>query len=75
MVPFATVGFEGVTLIDVRVSPATVRVVEPDIVPSTALIVVDPAPIEVARPFEPAALLIAATAVRADCQVTLEVRF
>ena len=52
----------------------TVSVVLPDFPPSVAVIVIDPAAIDVAKPLMPAALLTAATAVSDDCQVTDPVR-
>lgn len=48
----------------------TVRVVEPDMLPDTALIVVDPAAAEVATPVE----FIVATAVSDELHVTEEVK-
>jgi hypothetical protein len=49
----------------------TVRVVEPCTLPSAAWMVLEPAPTDVAKPFEPAALLMVATLVVAEVQVTL----
>lgn len=43
-------GFAGVTLIDESVAAVTVRVVEPEIAPETAVIVVVPAPTVEASP-------------------------
>ena len=59
---------------DTSVAEVTVNVVDPDIPPDVALIVVDPAAAEVARPLEPAALLMAATPVADEFQVTAVVR-
>ncbi len=55
--------------------PITVSVVVPEMLPDAALIVDDPAATPVARPFEPAALLIVAAAVLDELQVTAAVRF
>lgn len=55
---------------ETRVAGVTVRVVEPDMLPDTALIVVDPAAAEVATPVE----FIVATAVSDELHVTEEVK-
>ena len=68
-------GLVGVIAMDTSVAEVTVRVVDPDIFPDVAVIVVEPAATEVANPFETAALLIAATAVFDELQVTIVVRF
>ena len=47
----------------------------PEMLPDMALIVLEPAAMPVARPFEPAALLMVATAVFDELQVTAAVRF
>jgi hypothetical protein len=73
--PWEIDGFCGVTAIDTSVAAFTVSDVEPDILPDVAVIVVDPAATEVARPFEPVALLIDATPVLDELQVTVVVRF
>ena len=52
----------------------TVKGVDPEILPDAALIVVCPAATEVASPLEPAALLMVATAVLDELQVTEAVR-
>jgi len=52
----------------------TVKVVDPEMLPDTAVIVVDPATAGVANPLEPAALLIVATPVLDELQVTTAVR-
>jgi hypothetical protein len=66
----------GVTEIDTSVAAVTVRGVEPDTLPSVAEIVVTPTPpVEVAKPYEPEALLIEAAAVLEELQVTATVRF
>lgn len=74
--PFAILGFVGVTEIDTRVAAVTVRVAEPliPLAASVAVMVTDPAAMDVARPFEPPALLIVATAVLKEFQVTAELR-
>jgi len=54
--------------------PVTVSVAVPDTFPDTQVIVVAPKPTAVANPFDPAALLIVATPVLADIQVTDAVR-
>ena len=59
----------GVTAIETRAAGVTVSVVLPDTPPDTALIVVEPAAVTSRKPFEPAALLIVATAVLDELQV------
>ena len=71
----AMLGFVGVTARDTSVAGVTVRVVEPAMLPDVAVIVVEPTATEVARPLEPAALLIVAMAVLDELQVTAAVRF
>lgn len=73
--PFARVAPVGETFIETSVAAFTVRVVDPEMLPKAALIVVVPVATEVANPFEPAALLIVATPVLEELQVTLFVRF
>ncbi len=68
-------GLTGVTAIDVSVAAVTVRVVDRDMLPDVALIVVEPVATAVANPLEPAALLIVATSVLDELQVTAVVRF
>lgn len=75
MVPFGALVFGGVTPIDTNVAGVTVSVAEPETPPSVAPMVVEPWPVELARPFEPAALLMVATAALEELQVTCEVRF
>jgi hypothetical protein len=65
----------GVTRMDSRTAGVTVSFVEAEMLPDVALIVVAPTPREVASPFEPAALLIVATVVAEEFQVTDDVRF
>ena len=68
-------GLAGVIDIDTSVAEVTVSVADPDILPDVALIVVEPAATDVANPLEPAALLMAATVVNDELQVTAVVRF
>jgi hypothetical protein len=68
-------GLAGVTVMDTSVAAVTVSVVDPDILPDVAVIVVEPAATEVASPLEPAALLMVATPAVDDFQVTPVVRF
>ena len=75
VVPLAIEADTGVTDIDESVAAVTVRVVEPEMLPDVALIVVVPVATDVARPLEPAALLIVATAVLEELQVADAVRF
>ena len=70
----AMLGLVGVTARDTSDAGVTVRVVEPEILPDVAVIVAEPAATEVARPLEPAVLLIVAAAVLDDFQVTAAVR-
>jgi len=65
----------GVTAIDTRVAGVTVSGAEPETLPKVALTVLDPCPTEVARPYEPDALLTVATAVEDEFQVTCELIF
>jgi len=60
---------------ETSVAAVTVRVVEFDMPPDVAVIVVVPAATGVANPSEPAALLIVATPVVDELQVTVVVRF
>jgi hypothetical protein len=75
VVPDAILGLTGVIAIETSVAEVTVRVVEPDILPDVAEIVVEPAFTEVANPLEPPALLIAATPAFDEFQVIAVVRF
>jgi len=68
-------GLVGVTAMDASVAGVTVRVVNPDMLPDVAVIVVDPADTVVASPLEPAALLIVAKGVEEEVQVIKAVRF
>jgi hypothetical protein len=65
----------GVTLINCRVAEVTVKVVLPDTAPDVAVIELLPAVSPLAKPFEPAALLIVATVVLAEDHVTAVVMF
>jgi len=71
----AILGLVGVTDIDTSVAEVTASEVDPDILPDVAVIVVEPAATDVALPLEPAALLMAATVVDDDFQVTDVVTF
>jgi hypothetical protein len=68
-------GLAGVTDMDTRVAGVTIRVVDPEILPDVAVIVVEPAASALANPLEPAALLMVPTAVVAEPQVTAVVKF
>jgi hypothetical protein len=59
---------------DTSVACVTVKVVDPDMLPDFAVIIVDPVATGVADPLEPAALLIVATPVLDELQVTAVVR-
>ena len=71
----AMLGLAGVTAMETSAVAVMVRVVEPEMLPDVARIVVDPAAADLARPLEPAALLIVAAAVLEELQVTAAVRF
>lgn len=73
VVPGAMLGFVGFTAIDTSVAEVAVSEVEPDMLPDVAVIVVEPVATKVANPLEPAALLMAATAVADELQVTVVV--
>ncbi len=73
--PVAIDGLAGVTAIDTRVAVVTVSAVEPEMLPSVARIVVDPAATDAAKPFVPAELLIVAIPVLEELQVTEVVTF
>ena len=68
-------GFNGVTVIDASVAAVTVSDVDPETLPSVAEILVEPTLAELARPFEPPALLIVATAELDESKVAAAVRF
>lgn len=65
---------EGETAIETKLAGFTVRVVDAEMLPDAAVIFVDPAATDVASPSEPAALLIVATAVFEEVQLTEAVR-
>ena len=74
--PFAIPGLGGVTWIDTSVAGVTVRVTVGDTTrPEEALMLLDPTPTAVPRPFEFAALLTVAAAELDDDHVTADVRF
>ena len=75
VVPVAMLGLAGVTAMETSVAAVTVMVVEPAMLPDVAVTVVEPVATGVARPLEPVALLIAATPVLEELQVTDAVRF
>jgi hypothetical protein len=74
VVPLAMPGLVGVTARDTSVAGVTVRVVEAVMLPDAAVIVVEPAAVDVATPLNPAVLLTLATAVADELQVTDLVR-
>jgi len=67
-------GFVGVIARDTSVAEVTVTVVEPEMLPEVAVIVAEPAALEVVNPFAPAVLLTAATDPFDETQVTDVVR-
>ena len=73
MLPKAIEAPAGVTAIDTN-DGLTVRVVDPEIDPEVALIVVVPLATALARPIDPATLLMVATVVFVELQVTDWVR-
>ena len=76
VVPIAVLGFSGLTAMDRRSGAGgTDRVVEPETFPDAAVIVVVPAAKAVAVPLEPVLLLMEATDVTDELQVTDVVRF
>lgn len=60
---------------ETSVAGVTVNVVDPEVPPNIAVIVVEPAVTDVDRPLEPAALLMVATPAVNEFQVTDVVRF
>ena len=72
--PFPMVELPGVTAMDTSVAGVTISVVDPETLPIAAVIVVEPAAIDVAKPLEPATLLMAATPAVDDVQATAAVR-
>ena len=69
-VPSAMLGLGGSTAIDSSVAAVTVNVVEPEMLPSVAVIVLLPTATGVAKPLEFAALLIVAVTVLEELQIT-----
>jgi len=74
VVPRAILGLAGVIAIETSVAAVTVNVVDPEIAPDVAEMVVEPVATEVANPFEPAALLMVATDDADELHVTVVVR-
>ena len=71
VVPRAMLGVGGVTAIETSMAADTVRVIDGEVMPpNAAVIALVPVATEVAIPLEPVALLIVATDVVADAQVT-----
>jgi hypothetical protein len=68
-------GLFGVIATETSVAGVMVSVVDPEMLPDVALIVVEPAATDVASPLDPAALLIVATLVLEELQVADAVRF
>jgi len=75
VVPSAILGLVGVIAAEDSVAAVTVSVVDPDTAPNAAEMVVEPVAIEVANPFEPAALLMVATDDADELHATVVVRF
>ena len=73
-VPFAMLVFVGVTAMDKSVAAVTERVVDPNILPNAAVMVVLPVATLVAKPALPAALDTAATEGFVEDQVAVAVR-
>jgi hypothetical protein len=73
VVPSTMLGLTGVIAMDTSVAEVTVNVVDPDVLPNVAVIVVEPADADVASPLE-TALLMAATPAADELQVTDAVR-
>ena len=69
-VPSAMLGLGGSTVMDTSVAAVTVNVVEPEMLPSIAVIVLLPTATGVAKPLEFAALLIVAVTVLEELQIT-----
>ncbi len=63
-------GSTGITVIEVRVAGVTVRVVEPEMLPDVAVIIVAPAATDLAFPFEPAVLLMVVTDSAEELHIT-----
>jgi hypothetical protein len=73
-VPGAIVGLAGVIKTDTSVAGVIVSAVEPDTLPTVAVIVVRPVVAEVARPLEPDMLLTVAASAADEFQITVAVR-
>ena len=73
-VPFAMLGLLGVIAMDTSAAGVTVNVVDPEMLPEAAVIVVEPVAAAVADPLEPVALLIVATVRSAELHVAAVVR-
>ncbi len=71
----AMLGLVGEIARETSVAGVIVSVVDPDMLPNVAVIVVVPAAPETAKPLEPAALLMAATPAADVLQATAVVRF
>ena len=67
-------GLVGVMSSETSIAGFTVSVVQADTLPEVAEIIEEPAAMEVASPFDPAALLMAATPVDDELQVAEAVR-
>ena len=74
VVPIAILGLPGLIAMETSVAEVTVNVVDPEMLPDVAVIVVEPAATDVVKPLELAALLMAATPVADEFQVTAVVR-
>ena len=68
-------GLVGKTAMETSVAGVIVSVDDPDMLPLVAVTVVVPAVTETAKPLEPAALLMVATFVAEEAQVTEFVRY
>jgi hypothetical protein len=68
-------GFAGVTAMETSAAGVTVKAAVPDTAPEFAVMVTDPWLADVASPLEPDALLMEATPVFDEVQVTEVVRF
>jgi hypothetical protein len=75
VVPSATLGLDGVTATETSVAGVTVRFVLLEMPPAAAVIIVVPVASGMTKPFEPAALLMAAIDACDEPQVTVAVRF
>ncbi len=75
VVPRVILGLVGVTEMDTSTAGVTANVVEPDMLPEMAVIVVEPIATDVALPLESAALLMPATVVDNELQATDVVKF